>query len=98
MIKSLYIEGATSVSNVTFESTNKEEISQEARSLAVKNAKEEAKSIAKAAGKRVGKLISISDDNQEVSSTVTNINNQVDNANFSNVSIIKTVSVIYEIW
>lgn len=96
MIKTLYNDGASSVTNVTFGSTREDEISQEAREMAVKNAKAEAKRVAKAAGKRVGKLVAITDDAQQASSVVASENS--DSAGFSNVSITKTVSVVYEIW
>ncbi len=96
IIKTLYRDGATTISNVSFSSADKELTAQKARSLAVEDAKKEAKNIAKAAGKRLGRLVSISDDNQTSQSTISNVN--PNNQSFSTVSTTKRVSVIYEIW
>lgn len=95
MVQSLYADGATSVSNVTFSSTNKDVIEQEAREKAVADAKENAKEIAKASGKRLGRMMAISDDYKSASSTISS---EGSNSDFSNVSISKSVSIIYEVW
>jgi len=89
LIKSLYQNGATTISNVSFTSADKDETDQEARLLAVKDAKEKARMIAKSAGKRLGRLISITDDNVAPASSVST---------GTNIDIVKQVSVIYEIW
>lgn len=96
IIKTLYRDGATTISNVSFSSTDKELTAQQARNLAVEDAKKEAKNIAKAAGKRLGRLVAISDDNQNSQSTISNVD--TNNQSFSTVSTTKRVSVIYEIW
>lgn len=96
LIKTLYRDGATSVSNVTFSTLDEDMTAQEARKLAVEDAKAQAKNIAKTAGKRVGRIVAITDDNQPSASTVTNVNNE--NQNFNNVSLTKLVSISYEIW
>ncbi len=97
MIKTLYGDGATSVTNIAFSSTNKEEVEQEAREDAVKNAKANAKRIAKASGKRLGRVVLIKDDNKAASGTVSSNKNST-TSEFSNVSISKIVSIIYEVW
>jgi uncharacterized protein len=98
IVQALYADGATSVSNVTFSSTNKEAIEQEAREKAVADAKSKAKEIAKAAGKRLGRMIAISDDYSGASSTISSSDATGGNSDFSNVSINKAVSIVYEIW
>lgn len=96
LIKTLYRDGATSVSNVSFTASNEETTALEARKLAVEDAKTQARSIAKTAGKRVGRIVSLTDDNLPSTSAVTNVNDQ--SQNFSNVTVSKLVSVSYEIW
>lgn len=102
VVKSLYESGATQVTNISFTSVDEEKTTQEARVLAVKDAREQAKAIAKAAGKRVGKVISIADDNAGASSTVGSSNNTAGQAQNSSalgsIDITKQVSVTFEIW
>jgi uncharacterized protein len=62
LLKDLYAIGATTVSNVTFIPENQDKHTQEARKLAIKDAREQAKEIARASGKRLGRIVSISDD------------------------------------
>lgn len=98
LVKSLYLEGATTVSNVSFESSNKSVTEQQARELAVKDAKAQAQRIAKAAGKRLGKLISITDDNTSATSTIGTDNQSGASLSLDEIEIVKQVSVVYEIW
>lgn len=95
LVRTLYAEGATSVSNVTFSSSDKALTTQEARKLAMQNAHEEAKQIAKASGKRLGRIVSVTEDNQDASGNVSTVSSTAD---ASEVSITKLVSVLYEMW
>lgn len=93
LIKELYANGATSVSNVTFESTDLAGVEQKARTDAFKDAQEKAKRMAKSAGKRLGKVLSITDDNTGTTSTVKDLKTN----DGTSISISKNVSVVYEI-
>lgn len=95
MIKLFYESGAATVTGVSFDSADKAKTEQEVRKLAVKDAKEQAKQVAKAAGKRLGRIVAISDDNQDVSSAVANDSG---NDSTNSVSVIKRVSIVFEIW
>jgi uncharacterized protein YggE len=96
MIKTLYSNGATTVGNVSFSSTKKDQTSLEARKLAVADAKNQAKQLAKSAGKRLGRIIQISDDNLDVSGAVSDTTNQ--ESDFSSVTVTKRVTVVYSLW
>lgn len=98
LIKSLYQDGATTVSNISFIAKDQEKSEQSTRQLAVKDAKMRAENIAKAAGKRLGRLISISDDNAQPSSTVGTQNTTASGSAFDQIELSKRVSVIYELW
>jgi len=95
VVKNLYDSGATTVNNVAFSVKDETSVSQEARKAAVDDAKVQAKSIAKASGKRLGKILSISDDNQGTSGSVASESSE--GTDFSNVTITKVVSVVYEL-
>jgi uncharacterized protein YggE len=94
LVKTLYAEGASSVTNVNFSHTEQEKMAQKAREQAVKNAKQEAKRIAGAAGKRLGKIVTISDDQRKAEGSVGADSGE----SFKNVSITKQVSIVYKIW
>ncbi len=96
LIKSLYLDGATTVSSVSFSSADQKKTDQEARVEAVKDAKERANNIARAAGKNLGRLVSISDDNMESTSTVGQKGEN--NSSLGKIDITKRVSAVYEIW
>ena len=95
LIKTLYAKGASSVSSVSFVPADKDQIEQDARKLAIENAKEEAKKIAKTMGKRVGRLVSYTDDQTDASSTISSSQGSFGT---ESIDITKAVSVIYEIW
>lgn len=99
LVKTLYQSGATSVTNVKFSASDQTASEQQARVLAVKDAKDKALKIAKAAGKRVGRLVSISDDNTVASSSVgtapVGTGTQV---SLGQIEIVKRVQVVYEVW
>lgn len=94
LIKEMYRGGATSVSTVAFLPTDEEATEQEARILAVKDALDQAKKIAKSIGKNLGKVVSIADNQEGATSTVSNALAE----NGSQLTISKSVSVVYEIW
>ena len=108
LIKMFYSEGATTVSNVNFIPENQDEVTQEARKAAVKDAKIEARNIARASGKRLGRVVSISDDLIDANSTVSTEDAMVEGGetaqiNYTNgvpseIDIAKSMSVTYQIW
>ncbi|MBT3511496.1 MAG: SIMPL domain-containing protein [Candidatus Pacebacteria bacterium] len=107
LIKGFYASGATTVSGVNFIPENREEITQDARKAAVKDAKKQARDIAKASGKRVGRIISVGDDLSKGNSTVsTNGVAQAEaeaQASYTGgspveIDVSKSMTVTYEIW
>lgn len=106
LIKSLYTKGAITITNVNFLPTEQEDATQEARRLALQDAREQAKLIAKAAGKRVGRVVTITDDLNQASGTISSKENMAQNAMPSDfvaavpdkIEVSKVVSVTYEIW
>lgn len=97
MLKTLYSSGATSVSNITFTAKDALKVEQEARQLAVKDAKAKAQALAKSAGKRLGRLISVADDNLSAAGSVGSAG-VAEGQSLDKVEIVKQVSVAYEIW
>lgn len=93
LVKKLYSNGASTVSNITFESSDIKNVEESLRQKVYKDAKEKAKRIAKSSGKRLGKVISIVDDDSNIVSTVEDLKNSDGLINIS-----KTASVIYQIW
>lgn len=93
LIKQLYLNGATTVSNVTFESDDIENVEEELRKEVYTDAKDKASRIAKSAGKRLGKVVSITDDDTSITSTVEDLQN---NSGLINIS--KSASVVYKVW
>ncbi len=98
LIKTLYQDGATTVSNISFIAKDQEKSEQLTRQFAVKNAKQQAEKIAAATGKRLGRLISISDDNAQSSSTIGTQSNDASGSAFDQIELSKRVSVMYELW
>lgn len=105
LIKLLYTNGAITINNISFLPDQQEDVTQEARKAALKDAREQAKRIAQAAGKRVGRIVTITDDLNEVSGTVSSQEQggDVASADFSaaapeRIEVAKIVSVTYEIW
>ena len=108
LIKMFYSEGATTVSNVNFIPENQDEVTQEARKAAIKEAKEEAKNIARASGKRLGRIVSIEDELIDANSTVSTEDSMDEGSETSQViytngvpseiDIAKSMSVTYQIW
>lgn len=109
LIKGFYAAGATTVSGVNFIPEEQEDVTQEVRKLAIKDAKSQARNIARASGKRLGRIISIGDDFSEGSSTVsTDGAGQVDpdapaQLNYANgvpseIDVSKSMTVTYQIW
>ena len=93
LIKKLYENGATTVSNITFESNDIKNVEEKLRQDVYKNAKDKAQRIAKSAGKHLGKVISIADDDTNTTSTIEDLRNSDGLINIS-----KSASVIYQIW
>jgi hypothetical protein len=92
-IKNLYINGATSVSSVTFESNDIKNVDEKLRFQVYADAKDKANRIAKSASKRLGRVVSIVDDDTTIASTVEDLGNTDGLINIS-----KSASVIYKIW
>lgn len=105
LIKTLYTNGAITINNISFLPDQQEDVTQEARKAALKDARDQAKKIARAAGKRVGRIVTITDDLSEVSGTVSSQeqSGNVTSTDFSTaapeeIEVSKVVSVTYEIW
>lgn len=106
LIKNLYTKGAVTIANVSFLPAEQADVTQEARRLALKDAREQAKKIAKAAGKRVGRIVTITDDLSEVSGTVASQQSGASDMPMldflaqapEKIEVSKVVSVTYEIW
>lgn len=105
LIKSLYTNGAITINNISFLPDQQEDVTQEARKAALKDARDQASKIAKAAGKMVGRIVTITDDLNEVSGTLSSQEEvgQSTTADFSasapeKIEVSKMVSVTYEIW
>lgn len=105
LIKALYTNGAITINNISFLPDQQTEITQEARQAAMKDAREQAKKIARAAGKRLGRIVTISDDLNEVAGTLSSQEQGGDvvTADFAaaapeKIELAKMVSVTYEIW
>jgi len=95
LIKYLYANGATTVSNVNFGPADENKASEEAESDAVKNAKIKAENIAKSMGKRLGRIVSVADDNGGMSSSVGD--GSYSGSDIKQISLEKKVSVVFEI-
>lgn len=96
MVKELYRSGATTVSNLTYESADRVASEQLARKVAVKNAKIQAEKLASAGGKRLGRLVSMLDDDSVNSEgTVADVSKQ---DTVDQMMVSKKVQMVYEIW
>lgn len=95
LVNVLYANGATTVTDISFGSTDEEKMSQQARISAIKDGQQQAQAIARAAGKRLGKLVSIGDDQKKPTSTVGSGNEA---GSFKNITVTKTVSLVYKVW
>lgn len=93
LIKKLYSNGASTVSNIIFESNDIKNVEEKLREKVYQDAKDKAKRMAKSAGKRLGKVVSIVDDDTNITSTVEDLKTADGLINIS-----KSVSVIYQIW
>ena len=93
LIKKLYQNGATTVSNITFESKNSKNVETTLRKDVYSDALSKAKLIAKSANKHLGRVLSITDDDTSITSTIEDLK-----TNNGSINISKSVSVIYKIW
>lgn len=105
LIKSLYTKGATTIANVSFLPDQQQDVTQEARRSALKDARDQGRRIAQAAGKRLGRIITITDDLNQVAGTIsskeqggTAIATDFLAAAPEKIEVSKVVSVTYEIW
>ncbi len=96
LVMSLYRAGATTISNVTFGSSQEEELAADAKKEAVADAKKNAKQLAKASGKRLGRLISVAEDDLGVGSSISEDNEEA--SAFNKVTLTKYVSATYSLW
>lgn len=105
LIKALYTKGAVTISNISFLPDQQEDVTQEARRAALKDARAQGKRIAQAAGKRLGRIVAITDDFSQVSGTISS-KEQGGNVVMTDflaaapekIEVAKIVSVTYEIW
>ena len=88
LIKYLYANGATTVSNIAFSPKDDGASEKQSRDLALIDAKKKSTDMAKSMGKRVGKIISIAEDTTTFNSSI----NQGDS-----ISLEKRISVVYAI-
>lgn len=98
LVKSLYRGGATSLSAVSFTTADESKTEQQARELAIKDAKAQAQRIAKASGKRLGKLLSVTDDNAGASSAVGKDKGAASTQGMTDIEVTKRMQVVYELW
>ncbi len=105
LIKTLYTKGAVTIANISFLPAEQEDVTQEARRAALKDARNQAKKIAAAAGKRLGRIVTITDDLNQVAGTLSSKEQGGDvvAADFlaaapEKIEVAKVVSVTYEIW
>lgn len=109
LIKGFYASGVTTVSGVNFIPEDRDEVTQDARKAALKDAKQQARDIARASGKRLGRIISVGDDLSRGNSTVStdssasmdqDTSTQLNYASGvpAEIDISKSMTVTYEIW
>jgi uncharacterized protein len=92
LIKKLYTNSATTVSNVTFESSDIKNVESKLRQDVFKDAQEKAARIAQSANKSLGKVISITDDSTTNTSTIKDLS-----TNDGLINITKSISVVYQL-
>ncbi len=101
LIRELFKTGATTVSNVNFSASEKEDVEQRARKVAVDNGRIKAQKMAGSVGKRLGRLISVADDiTAQTGGTVSDVTKQTTGSSQSpaNILVSKRVQMVYEIW
>lgn len=100
LVKSLYRDGATTLSPASFTTADENKTIQQARELAVKDAKRQAEQIAKASGKRVGKILTVADDNAGASSVIGSDKGQNTQQTFAlnDIQVTKRMQVVFELW
>jgi uncharacterized protein YggE len=95
LIKSMYNNGASTVSNISFMPEDKDKTAQDVKKLAIDDAKKQAENTVKELRKKVGRIISITDDSSEIGGSVASGNGEV---GATDINITKTVTIVYEIW
>ena len=88
LIKSLYANGATTISNVSFSPIDDDETEKKSRELALVDAKKKADVMAKSMGKKIGKVVSIAEDTTLFNSSIKD---------GTSISLEKRISVVYAI-
>lgn len=96
LVKSLYKNGASTVSSLSYEPADKYTVDSAARKMAVAEAKRNAQSVAKSAGKMLGRIVSVVDDDTLSSGgSVSDVTNKKE---LEAMIVSKKVNVVYEIW
>lgn len=95
LIKSLYNNGATTVSNVTFDPKDNGEAEKKLRDNALIDAQKKATDMAKSMGKKIGRIISVAQDSANISSSVGEGN--FNSTDISSINMDKKISVVYEL-
>lgn len=93
LIRQLYLTGATSVSGINLVPQDKNQAEKELRLKAVADAQKNAQAIASSVGKSIKRVVSLTDDQQSPSSTIS-----PEGSDQSLISVNKSIIVIYEIW
>lgn len=96
LVKSLYKNGASTVSSLSYEPADKYGVDSAARKMAVAEANKNAQSVAKSAGKMLGRIVSVVDDDTLSSGgSVSDVTNKKE---LEAMIVSKKVNVVYEIW
>lgn len=95
LVKNLYKSGATTVSSISYEASDKYLADASARKLAMAEAKKNAQALAKSAGKRLGRMVSLLEDESVSGGTVSDVTTKND---LEAMIVSKKVNVVYEIW
>ena len=95
LIRVLYANGASSVTNIAFIPDDKDAVEQNVRKLAIDDAKAQAIKVAASMGKRLGKVVSLVDNPGDISSALSAGQGDL---GIGNIDITRSVSVVYEVW
>lgn len=96
LVKSLYRNGASTVSSLSYEPADKYGVDSAARKMAVAEANKNAQSVAKSAGKMLGRIVSVVDD--DTLSSGGSVSDVTSKKELEAMIVSKKVNVVYEIW
>ena len=96
LVKSLYRNGVSTVSSLSYEPADKYGVDSAARKIAVADANKNAQSVAKSAGKMLGRIVSVVDD--DTLSSGGSVSDVTSKKELEAMIVSKKVNVVYEIW